>query len=100
MNAYVVCIPEIRDGSSYGEPPDPGLPISVVAAESRGRAKSLVFRKWVKEYRSGVYSDDFTYIRTRLLARHVRRPEGEYSGTDSIWALIPRDWPQIKGAGK
>lgn len=95
MNAYAVAINEVRETYDYYQidPPEPYLPISVFAADTRAQAKYDALREFTSRMESGVFSDDWPSLRTRLLARNVRRPRGEYPGTDSIWGLIPRDWP-------
>jgi len=97
MNAYAVCIPERRETYDYYriDPPESYVPIGVFAAETRGQAKADALRSFCDEVQSGVYSDDWTQLRTRLLARNVRRPRGPYSNADSIWGLIPIDWPKL-----
>lgn len=100
MNAYAVAINEIRTSHDYYQidPPEDYLPISVFAAETREQAKYDALREFCSEVHADVYEDDWPSLRTRLLARNVRRPRGQYSGTDSIWGLIPRGWPRMKGA--
>lgn len=95
MNAYAVALPEHRTWYDWNQidPPETYVPIGVFAAETRGQARWDALRDFCDQVQSAVYPDDFTALRVRLLARHVRRPRGPYSGTDSIWALIPLDWP-------
>jgi hypothetical protein len=98
MNAYAVCIPGYRTWHDYYQidPPETYLPIGVFAAETRGQAKIDALREFCEGPQAAVYDDDFVSLRTRLLARHVRKPRGKYSDNDSIWGLIPRDWPKMK----
>jgi hypothetical protein len=94
MNAYAVCIPEYRTWHDYYqvEGPETYFPIGIFAAETRGQAKIDALRSFCDGPQSAVSEDDFTALRTRLLASNVRKPRGEYSGSDSIWGLIPQDW--------
>ncbi len=95
MNAYAVAINEQRTWHDWAQvdPPETYLPIGVFAAETRGQARWDALRAFCSGPQSAVYEDDFPNLRVRLLARNVRRPRGQYSDSDSIWALIPLDWP-------
>lgn len=98
MNAYVVAMPEYRTWYDYYQidPPETYLPIGVFAAETRGQARFDALKDFCNQAQSAVYEDDFDLLRVKLLAKNVRVPRGKYSDSDSIWGLIPRDWPRMK----
>lgn len=98
MNAYAVALKEERTWYDYYqlEAPLPYLPIAVFAAETRGQARFDALKSFVHEPQSAVYEDDFDLLTVKLLAKNVRVPRGRYSDSDSIWGLIPRDWPEFK----
>lgn len=101
MNAYTVALCEQRTWHDYYqvEAPITYLPIGVFAAETRGQARFDALKQFCGESQSAVYEDDFDLLRVRLLAKNVRRPRGPYPDDDSIWGLIPSDWPRRKNGG-
>jgi hypothetical protein len=100
MNAYLVLIPEQRCDVYFGgyEPPEPWYPTGVFIAETPGQAKRDALYEWANAPRSGVYHDDWTNLRVRLLGRDVaglssiRR--GELSQSDNP-GLYDRAWFRV-----
>lgn len=95
MNAYMVAT---KDQREYVEPiMDDGSgptficwPMSPVAAETAGRAKSLFLAAFGSGSRTGVYSDDYPNLRARLLAKGVSYPEGVREDDKALWAIAGR----------
>lgn len=93
MNAYVV---QTKDVRSYTEPvlddgsgPEiPYQPISPVVAETAAQAKHLFLTEFAHRPRTGVYSDDWTSLRVRLLARDVPWSQGVHEDNDFLWGRI------------
>lgn len=94
MNAYVVRIPETRGeypSASSLEPPEPWTPTGVFVAETPAQAKRDALDVWAKSLRSGVYSDDWSNLRVRMLFRDVDAPRGELVGGP----LYGRAWIRV-----
>ena len=85
MNAYFIHSGVWHDFSGSGS-----LVCDVVFAPTRGRAKSLFYKKY-KEY-----INDYTSIKMcRLLAKNVNRKEGCSDGEEhdtAFWEMIPMEW--------
>ena len=93
MNAYVVRMNEEReyvepvmdDGSG---PRIPYLPIAPVVADTPAQAKRLFLREFTHRSRSGVYTDDWTSLRVRLLARDVDGKPGVDETNEALWLRV------------
>ena len=94
MNIYLVKTKDIRSYKEVilddGSGPEWDIwPMAPVAAETRGRAKSLFLKKYgFNRLHSGVETDDYPNLRTRLLFKDVNVPEGIYEDTDEYWNKI------------
>lgn len=67
MNAYAVCIPEMRTSGCYDEPPEWYMPCGIFVAETANQAKYMALTKWAGQLSSGVYSDDWVNLRARII---------------------------------
>lgn len=103
MNAYAVCIPEIRTTYDYYqvEPPETYFPCGIFLAETAGQAKADALRSFTEDIRSGVFDDDWTSLRVRKIPLRLKssRARGEVSYTSGLWGLWPEDWPWPIGQG-
>jgi hypothetical protein len=94
FNAYLVMTKEIRSYKEVilddGSGPDyDWWPMAPVVAETRGKAKSLFIRKYAfNQLHSGVETDDYTNLRTRLLEKDVDLPEGVHEDDKKLWNKI------------
>jgi hypothetical protein len=95
VNVYAVCIPEERVHYAWDEPPEPGVPLGIFAAETAGQAKVDALRTWT--HRSmGVNTDDFPAIRARRIGRAHWLTRGEVAESEGFWLSWPEDWPVIE----
>lgn len=88
MREYVE--PILDDGTG---PIFPYLPIAPVLAETPGQAKRMFLDEFANRGSSGVYGDDWTSLRVRLLAKDITlvpwvKP-GVHEEADALWALMP-----------
>lgn len=119
MNAYVVKTKEMRSYTEpvldYGVGPQiPVQPIAPVVAATAAQAKRLFLDEFSHRSDSGVYTDDWTSLRVRLLFRDINvigrlvdlRP-GVHEENDELWGRIhevedhdglPCDCPEIEDA--
>jgi hypothetical protein len=93
MNAYVV---QTKDMRSYTEPVlddgsgplIPYQPIAPVVAESYAQAKYLFLREFAGSRNAGVYWDDWTDLRARLLYKDYSLDAGVKEDDDRLWGRI------------
>lgn len=97
MNAYAVCIPEIRSTYDYyqTDPSEPYLPCGIFVAETPAQAKADALRSFTAAIQAGVYSDDWPSLRARKIVSRIRRTRGEVGMTDTLWRLWPDNWPSL-----
>lgn len=97
MNAYAVCIPEIRETHDYYQidPPEPYLPCGIFIAETPAQAKVDALRSFTSAINSGVFYDDWPSLRVRKIVSNIRRERSEAGVTDTLWRLWPHDWPAL-----
>ena len=101
MNAYAVCVPEMRTWHdwTYTEGPETYTPVGIFLAESPGQAKVDALRSFTSCIHSAVYDDDWTALRVRKIPLRLKptRKRGEVSYTSGLWRLWPDEWPRLRG---
>ncbi len=94
MDAYLVMTKDMRtyrevildDGSG---PEWDWWPMAPVVAESRGKAKNLFLQKYAfNQLHSGVETDDYVNLRTKILEKDVDLPAGVYEDNKHFWNII------------
>jgi hypothetical protein len=93
VNAYVV---RTKDERTYTEPvmddgsgPQiPYWPIAPVVAATPAQAKRAFLDEFSRRPRSGVYTDDWTALRVRLLQKDVVLPPGLHEEDGPLWLRV------------
>ncbi len=97
MNAYAICIPEMRNGRGYDEPPEPYMPCGIFIANTGNEAKYMALVSWANSLYSGVYHDDWINLRARII-EYGQGPQGQVGWDDGeFFHVLPAG--EVKGHG-